>query len=111
MCECVPQQISSKVHQKPNISNHIRLDLKSKNCNKDFYRTIMNISYCDAKQSLFWDQTLLVRLTDKTLKTMFNTCFNTVKNIFFSYIHHRDYLCFFINIILTYQQANHATIN
>ena len=73
-------KITSKVHQKPNIPNHIRLLLKSKNGSKDFYRTIMNISCSDAKQSLFWEQTFLIRLSDKTRKIIFNACFNTVKN-------------------------------
>ena len=73
-------KITSKVHQKPNIPNHIRSLLKSKNGSKNFYRTIMNISCSDAKQSLFWEQTLPVRSSDKTWKIIFNACFNTVKN-------------------------------
>ena len=73
-------KITSKVHQKHNIPNHIRLPRKSKNGSKDFYRTMMNSSCGDAKQSLFWEQTLLVKLSDKTWKITFNACFNTVKN-------------------------------
>ena len=61
-------KITFKVDQKPNIPNHIRLLLKSKNGSKDFYRTIMNNSCSDVKQSLFWVQTLLVTLSDKTWK-------------------------------------------
>ena len=72
--------ITSKVHQKPNIPNHIRLLLKSKNGSKDFYRIIMNNSCSDVKQSLFWEQTLLVTLSEKTWKIIFIACFNTVKN-------------------------------
>ena len=73
-------KITSKVHQKPNIPNHIRLLLKSKNGSKDFYRTIMNHSCSDAKQSLFLKQILLAKLSDKTWKIIFNACFSTVKN-------------------------------
>ena len=83
MCESVyltKLKITSKVHQKPNIPNHIRLLLKSKNGSKHFYRTIMNNSCSDAKQGLFLEQTLLVKLSDKTWKIIFNACFNTVKN-------------------------------
>ena len=53
-------KITSKVHQKPNIPNHIRLLLKSKNGSKDFYRTMIDNLCGDAKQSFFWKQTLLV---------------------------------------------------
>ena len=73
-------KITSKVHQKFNIPNHIRLLLKSKNGSNDFYRTMMDNSCSDAKQSLFWEQTLPVKLSDKTWKIIFNVCFNTVKN-------------------------------
>ena len=57
-----------EICQKPNIPSHIRLLLKSKNGSKVFYRTIMNNFCSDAKQSLFWEQTLLVKLSDKTWK-------------------------------------------
>ena len=40
----------------------------------------MNNSCSDEKRSLFWEQTLLVTLSDKTWKIIFNACFNTVKN-------------------------------
>ena len=72
--------ITSKVHQKPNIPNHIRLLLKSKNGSKDFYRIIMNNSCSDVKQSLFWEQTFLVTLSEKTWKIIFTECFNMGKN-------------------------------
>ena len=73
-------KITSKVHQKPSIPNHIRLLLNSKNGSKGFFRTTMNNSCSDAKHSWFWEQTLLVKLSDKTWKIICNACFNIVKN-------------------------------